>query len=134
VDFVEQVSILSLEPLLFLLDQDSVSDVDEHDARILAAGRWPAPALDPNGCAANDAWAAGLRAGLVADLWNTRLIPRYSLAAFLLVGHLGCGLRDILLAHRCSSTSANRIAFGITGIGVALATVITVAMLGVHIA
>ena len=32
----------------------------------------------------NDAWAAGLPAGVVADLWNTRLIPHYSLAAFLL--------------------------------------------------
>jgi hypothetical protein len=50
---------------------------------------------------------------------NTRLIPHYSLAAVLLVAHVGCG---------------NRIAFCITGIGVALATVITVAMLGVHIA
>src|SRR6266851_9351563 len=78
----------------------------------------------------NDAWAAGLPAGMVADLWNTRLIPHYSLAAFLLVAHVGCGLRGILLAHMWSLTSANRITVGITGLGATVATIITVAMLG----
>jgi hypothetical protein len=63
----------------------------------------------------NDAWATGLPAGLVADLWNTRLIPHYSLAAFLLIVHIGCGLRGIFLAHGWSLTSANTITISITG-------------------
>jgi hypothetical protein len=82
----------------------------------------------------NDAWAAGLSAGLVADLWNTRLIPHYSLAAFLLVVHVGCGLRGILLDHAWSLTSVNRITVAIIGLGASVATVIIVAMLGVHLA
>jgi hypothetical protein len=82
----------------------------------------------------NDAWAAGLPAGLTANLWNTRLIPHYSLAAFLLIAHVGCGFRGILLAHGRSLVSANRITLGITGVGAVVATVIIVAMLGLHIA
>jgi hypothetical protein len=82
----------------------------------------------------NDAWAAGLPAGLVADLWNTRLIPHYSLAAFLLIAHVGCGLRGILLAHTWSLTNANRMTVAITVLGAVVATVIIVAMLGVHLA
>ena len=81
----------------------------------------------------NDAWAAGQPAGLVADLWNTRLIPHYSLAAFLLIAHAGCGLRGLLLAHGRSLTSANRITVAITGLGATVATAITVAMVGVHL-
>jgi hypothetical protein len=82
----------------------------------------------------NDAWAAGLPAGMVADLWNTRLIPHYSLAAFLLIAHVGCGLRGILLDHEWSLASANEIGVAITGTGAAVATVIILAMLGVHLA
>jgi hypothetical protein len=81
----------------------------------------------------NDAWAAGLPAGMVADLWNTRLIPHYSLAAFLLIAHLGCGLRGILLDHAWSRSVSNRITAVITGIGAAVATVIILALLGVHL-
>jgi hypothetical protein len=81
----------------------------------------------------NDAWAAGLPAGMVADLWNTRLIPHYSLAAFLLIAHLGCGLRGILLEHAWSMSVSNRITVAITGIGAAVATVIILALLGVHL-
>ena len=82
----------------------------------------------------NDVWAAGLPAGMVADLWNTRLIPHYSLAAFLLIAHVGCGLRGILLAHTCPLTKANRMTAAITVLGAVVATVIIVAMLGVHVA
>ncbi len=82
----------------------------------------------------NDGWAAGLPAGLVANLWNTRLIPHYSLAAFLLIAHVGCGFRGILLAHGRSLASANRITLSITGVGAVVATVIIVAMLGLHVA
>jgi hypothetical protein len=82
----------------------------------------------------NDAWAAGLPAGLVANLWNTRLIPHYSLAAFLVIAHVGCGFRGILLAHGSSLARANRITLGITGAGAVVATVIIVAMLGLHVA
>jgi hypothetical protein len=82
----------------------------------------------------NDAWAAGLPAGMIADLWNTRLIPHYSLAAFLLIAHVGCGLRGILLGHEWSLTNANKVAVAITGLGATVATVIIVAMLGVHLA
>jgi hypothetical protein len=81
----------------------------------------------------NDAWAAGLPAGMVADLWNTRLIPHYSLAAFLLIAHLGCGLRGILVDHAWSLSLSNRITVVITGIGAAVAIVIILALLGVHL-
>jgi hypothetical protein len=32
-----------LEPSLFLLDEDLVSDVDEHAARIIGTGLWSGP-------------------------------------------------------------------------------------------
>jgi hypothetical protein len=61
------------------------------------------------------------------------LIPHYSLAAFLLIAHVGCGLRALLLAHGRSLTSANRITVAITGLGATVATAIIVAMVGVHL-
>ena len=47
-----------------------------------------------------DFWfASGGRAGLMADAWNTRLVPHYALAVLFLFVHLAAGLRVVLRKH-----------------------------------
>ena len=78
------------------------------------------------------AWASGAPVGLLADPWNVRLIPHYSLAVWFVSLHMGIGLRAVLLAHGVSAAAANRVAWAVGILGVALAIPITVAQLGVH--
>ena len=78
------------------------------------------------------AWASGAPVGLLADPWNVRLIPHYSLAVWFVSLHMGIGLRTVLLAHGVSAAAANRVAWAVGTLGVALAITITVAQLGVH--
>jgi hypothetical protein len=47
-----------------------------------------------------DFWfASGGRAGLMADAWNTRLVPHYALAVLFLFVHVAAGLRVVLRTH-----------------------------------
>jgi hypothetical protein len=47
-----------------------------------------------------DFWfASGGRAGLVADTWNTRLVPHYALAVLFLLVHVAAGMRVVLRGH-----------------------------------
>jgi len=78
------------------------------------------------------AWASGAPVGLLADPWNVRLIPHYSLGVWFVSLHMGIGLRTVLLAHGVSAAAANRVAWAAGILGVALAITITVAQLGVH--
>jgi succinate dehydrogenase/fumarate reductase cytochrome b subunit len=55
------------------------------------------------------AFAAGLPAGLIHDAWNIRLVPHYALAVFLVLAHLCCGLRVVMLNHGVAAAAANRI-------------------------
>ena len=47
-------------------------------------------------------WAAGAPIGVLRDAWDIRLLPHYSLAVFMILAHLSCGLRGILVAHHSS--------------------------------
>jgi hypothetical protein len=44
-------------------------------------------------------WATGAPVGILRHAWDIRLLPHYSLAVFLVLAHLSCGLRAILNAH-----------------------------------
>jgi hypothetical protein len=76
------------------------------------------------------AWAVGAPAGLLADAWNIRLLPHYSLGVFLLLAHLACGLRMVLRAHGTDHGRSNTITWCLIGLGAAIAMVVTAAMLG----
>ncbi len=54
-------------------------------------------------------FATGAPNGLIHDPWSVRLIPHYTLAAFLVIGHLFSGLRVVMLAHGAVEASANRV-------------------------
>jgi hypothetical protein len=102
--------------------------VASHLTAVFVLGRW-ASQIDTN-------WdfAIGAPAGLMGDPWNVRLVPHYSLAVFLLVSHLACGARAVLLGHHLAEIKANRIARAVIGLGGAIALVIISAMLGLHLA
>jgi hypothetical protein len=77
-------------------------------------------------------FAVGAPAGVMGDPWNVRLIPHYSLAAFLLSAHVACGLRAVLLAHHATLRVANRVGIAMITLGAMIALTITLAMLGLH--
>ena len=78
-------------------------------------------------------WALGAPVGLLADSWNIRLLPHYSLAVFMLQAHLACGLRVILRAHRGSALQADRITWALIGLGLLVALAISAALVGVRV-
>jgi len=78
------------------------------------------------------AWASGAPTGLLSDPWNVRLIPHYSLAVLFVISHLAMGARAILLGHGALLASANRLAWIICGIGVAVSLHVTIAQLSVR--
>jgi len=77
-------------------------------------------------------WASGAPVGLLPDAWNVRLIPHYSLGVWFVVAHMGLGLRGVLLFHGVSPSAADRVAWGVGALGVAVALTITFAQLSVH--
>ena len=77
-------------------------------------------------------WASGAPAGLLPDAWNVRLIPHYSLGVWFAITHMGLGLRGVLLPHRVSLPTADRVAWGVSVLGAAFALTITIAQLSVH--
>jgi hypothetical protein len=78
------------------------------------------------------AWASGAPSGLLPDPWNVRLIPHYSLAVLFVISHLAMGARAIVLGHGALLTAANRLAWIICGIGVAVSLLVTIAQLSVR--
>lgn len=77
-------------------------------------------------------WGSGAPIGLLPDAWNVRLIPHYSLGVWFIITHMGLGLRGVLLEHRLSPPAADRVAWGVSALGAALALTITIAQLSVH--
>jgi len=77
-------------------------------------------------------WASGAPVGLLPDPWNVRLIPHYSLGVWFVITHMGLGLRNVLLFHRVSLATADRVAWAAGVGGAALAVTITVAQLAGH--
>lgn len=76
------------------------------------------------------AWATGEPVGLLMDPWNIRLLPHYSLAVFLLLAHLACGLRIVLRNHNMTYARSNAITWSIITIGFVVTLIITAGMLG----
>ncbi|MFP3555486.1 hypothetical protein SB861_32950 [Paraburkholderia sp. SIMBA_049] len=79
------------------------------------------------------AWATGLPNGLIADSWNVRLIPHYSLGVWLIFSHIVCGLRTVMLAHGVSVPRANTISWTLIGVASLWSAVIIAGMVGVRI-
>jgi hypothetical protein len=78
----------------------------------------------------NWAWAVAAPAGLTGDAWSVRLIPHYTIAVFMLLGHLACGMRTVLLGHGVQKARADRWTWGAIGFGTIVTAVISGAMLG----
>ncbi|QUN32195.1 hypothetical protein KB879_39045 (plasmid) [Cupriavidus sp. KK10] len=79
------------------------------------------------------AWATGLPNGLIADSWNVRLIPHYSLGVWLILSHIICGLRTVMLAHGVSMPRTNVICWTLIGAASLWAAVVVTGMVGVRI-
>jgi len=79
------------------------------------------------------AWAVAEPVGLLADPWSIRLLPHYSLAVFLLIGHLGCGLRGVLRNHNVSESRCSLLTWLVIGMGAIVTIIITSGMLGVRV-
>jgi hypothetical protein len=79
------------------------------------------------------AWATGLPTGLLADAWNVRLIPHYGLGVWLVLAHIACGLRTVMLAHNVPRQQANAICWAAIAAGTLWSTVIIAGMIGVRI-
>jgi len=77
-------------------------------------------------------WASGAPVGLLPDAWNVRLIPHYSLGVWFVITHIGLGLRSVLLFHRVSPLTANRVAWGLGALGLVFALTISVAQLSIR--
>lgn len=79
------------------------------------------------------AWATGAPTGLMGDPWDVRLIPHYSLGVLLVLCHMTCGLRTVMLAHGVDIQRANRTCWRLIA-GCSIWAVIVVAgMLGVRV-
>jgi hypothetical protein len=79
------------------------------------------------------AWAVAEPVGLLADPWSIRLLPHYSLAVFLLIAHLACGLRGVLRNHKVREPLCTEATWGVIGMGGLVTIIITTGMLGVRI-
>jgi CDP-diglyceride synthetase len=79
------------------------------------------------------AWATGAPTGLIADAWNVRLIPHYSLGVLLVLCHIACGLRTVMLAHGVNLQRANRVCWILIAACSVWAAVIVAGMLGVRV-
>lgn len=76
------------------------------------------------------AWAVGAPTGLLADAWNIRLLPHYSLAVLFLFVHLGGATRLILRKHGVQETRADGTAWAVVALGLLISGAITAGMLG----
>lgn len=79
------------------------------------------------------AWATGAPAGLMGDAWDVRLIPHYVLGVLLVLCHMACGLRTVMLSHRVDTPRANRITWLIIAICSIWTAVITAGLLGARV-
>jgi hypothetical protein len=68
--------------------------------------------------------------GILRDAWNIRLLPHYSLAVFLVLAHISCGFRGILIAHRIKAARAELVTWILIAISAAVALAISVALVG----
>ncbi|MDZ5431353.1 hypothetical protein T3H00_01560 [Pseudomonas fluorescens] len=75
-------------------------------------------------------WAVGDPVGLVADAWNIRLLPHYSLAVFFLIAHLACGMRVVMRNHNVRPGVYTMSTWGVIMLDGLVTAVITAGMIG----
>jgi hypothetical protein len=78
-------------------------------------------------------WATALPEGLLADPWNVRLIPHYVLGVWLVLAHIACGLRVVLVAHRVKSVGASAVCWALIVASTLWAAVIAAGAVGVRV-
>lgn len=78
------------------------------------------------------AYESAAPAGFLGDVWNTRLLPHYSLVVWAVLTHVGLGLRGVLRAHGVADRTANLVARALSIAGGAASLAISAALLGVH--
>jgi len=78
-------------------------------------------------------WAVAAPAGLAADAWNVRLIPHYAIGVFMLLAHLACGLRVVLLGHSTGVERSNKLTWIALAGALVTAVAISAAMLGARL-
>jgi len=100
--------------------------IPSHLIAVFILGRWFL------GVDSTFAWASGAPNGLLLDAWNVRLIPHYSLAVLFVICHLAMGLRTVLLGHGIRGATADRSAWIVCSIGIAVSLVIAMAQLKVE--
>ncbi|WP_326540420.1 hypothetical protein [Pseudorhodoferax sp.] len=78
-------------------------------------------------------FAIGAPTGLIRDAWNIRLLPYYLLAVAGVVAHAFAGLRIVLLGHGTERRLADALVVWGTVFGLALAVLISLAMVGLRL-
>jgi hypothetical protein len=79
------------------------------------------------------AWATAAPGGLTGDDWDVRLIPHYSLGVLLVLSHIACGLRTVMLAHGVKAARANGICWALIAACSVWTIVIVTGMLGARV-
>ena len=79
------------------------------------------------------AWATGAPTGLIGDAWDVRLIPHYSLGVLLVLCHIACGARTVMLAHGVSIQKANGMTWFLIAACAVWTAVVVAGMLGVRV-
>lgn len=79
------------------------------------------------------AWATALPKGLLADPWSVRLIPHYVLGVWLVLAHVACGLRVVLVAHRVEHRRASAVCWALIVASTLWAAVIVAGVVGVRV-
>ena len=82
----------------------------------------------------NWTWLTRNDGSMLSSLSNLRLLAHYWVGPIAIVAHVACGLRMVLLQHDSSPATVNRLAMTLIIAGVAISSVILVALLNVHIA
>lgn len=82
----------------------------------------------------NWSWLTRPNDSMLASLSKLRLIAHYWVGPIAIVAHVACGLRWVLLQRDISPATANRIAWTLITVGVVASSLITAALLNVHIA
>ena len=103
--------------------------VVSHLMAILVLARW-------QGHVNTGTWAYESAApdGFLGDPWNPRLLPHYCLVVWVVITHVGLGLRGVLRAHGVADGAANLVARGASVAGAAMSLAVSCALLGVHLA
>jgi succinate dehydrogenase/fumarate reductase cytochrome b subunit len=78
------------------------------------------------------AFAAGPTSLLDGIGLRGRLIPHYFMAALVLVLHVACGLRVILLQHGVARVVGNRVLYGLASLALVVTVLSMAALLGFH--